>query len=274
MEIKLMTNKGEENEVVLKAFLAKCHFQYVHGGVEMKDGPEEFRKITQLNFGPDINIPVWLTEYDEWLDNRDYVKLKKVFGKAKTSFKADIGINGVNYSVKFGNSAKAAMINHTSRDGFINVCKRLNIDIAPLDEMIREYWSLRKSGKITEDITNSSQLSPFKKHKEYLKPILEYFFFKGTGKRGDSDFPADKLLIFKNAFDPSTYKIISLDEAVDSVWDNLTFSMRSKKGMPTKKVAGQLVDLYSSAKYPMLAPWVEYRSDEAKFPKGALHVRS
>ncbi len=269
-----MTNKGEENEVMLKAFLAKCYFQFFHGGAELKTGPEELRQIRHLNFGPGVNIPVWLTEYEEWLYKRDYKNLKKVFGKAKASFKADIGINGINYSIKFGDCAKAAMINHTSRDGFINVCNKLKMNIAPLDEMIKEYWSLRKSGKITEDITNTSPHSPFRKYKEYLKPILEYFFFKGTGKRGDSDFPADKILIFSNACDPSTYKIISLDEAVDSVWDNLTFSMRSKKGMPTKKVGSQLVDLYSPAKYPVLAPWVEYTSDEAKFPKGALHVRS
>lgn len=269
-----MTNKGEENEVMLKAFLAKCFFQFVHGGVELKDGPEEFRQIRELNFGPGITIPVWLTQYDEWLTMNDYSKLKKIFGKAKTTFKADIGINGVNYSIKFGNSAKAAMINHTSRDGFLNVCNKLGLDINPLDRMVCEYWNLRKSGKIFEDITNSSPLSPFRNYKSYLKPIFEYFFFKGTGKRGDSNFPADKILVFKNAFDPSTYKVISLDEAVDSVWDNLTFSMRSKKGMPTKKVGGQLVDLYTPVKYPVLAPWVEYTSDEAKFPKGALHVRS
>ena len=50
------------------------------------------------------------------------------------------------------------------------------MNIAPLDEMIKEYWNLRKSGKITEDITNTSPISPFRKYKEYLKPILEYFF--------------------------------------------------------------------------------------------------
>ena len=165
------------------------------------------------------------------------------------------------------------MINHTSRDGFLNVCEKIDADIGPLDEMIKEYWRLRNSGEITEDITNNKPLSPFKNHKEYLKPILEYFFFKGTGKMGNSAFPADKILVFTNPFDPKTYKILELDEAVDSVWDNLTFSLRSKKGMPVKKVEGQEQDAYSPETHPLLAPWVEYRNEDA-FPKGALHVRA
>ncbi len=264
-----MSNKGEENEVFLKVFLVRCFFMQQ----EIEGAPEEIKIIKNIGFGPDIKAPDWLTEYERAYNERDYQKLKDIFGKAPTSYKADISINGVNYSLKYGNAAKAAMINHTARDGFLNVCKRISVDIAPLDKMIREYWELRKSGKIKEDVNNKSPLCPFGNHKGYLKPILEYFFFKGTGKRGDSPFPADKILVFNDPFNPSTYKILEAGEAVDSVWDTLTFSMRSKKGMPTKKVGEKEVDAYSPSTHPLIAPWVEYRPDD-DFPKGALHVRS
>lgn len=264
-----MPNQGEMNEVLLKAFLAR----WFYIGTDIKNAPEEIKRIESLSFGPGIEVPQWSFDYEDWLEERNYEELKKIFGKASASFKADIGINGINYSLKYGSAAKAAMINHTSRDGFLNVCKKINIDIAPLDKMIEGYWELRKSGKITEDTTNSSPLCPFRNNKEYLKPILEYFFFRGTGKRGDSPFPADKILVFDDPFDPSTFKILKPSETVDSVWDHLTFSMRSKKGMPIKKVAGQLLDAYSPATYPELAAWVQYQPDD-EFPKGALHVRS
>lgn len=264
-----MANKGEENEIFLKAFLVRCFFF----GKTVTDAPKEISFIDNVGFGPGIEVPDWNNKYNDLLDSKNYEELKKVFGKARVSFKADISINGINYSLKYGNAAKAAMINHTAREGFLNVCKKLNVDIGPLDKMIKEYWKLRNSGEITEDITNSMPLSPFKDHKEYLKPILEYFFFKGTGKLGDSPFPADKILVFTDPFDPKTYKILNPDEAVDSIWSHLTFSMRSKKGMPVKKVGGLELDAYSPEKCPLLAPWVEYRNDDA-FPKGSLHVRA
>jgi hypothetical protein len=264
-----MANKGEENEIFLKAFLIRCFFF----GKIVTDAPKEISFIEGIGFGPDVKVPIWDIKYNDLLDSKNYEELKKIFGKATVSFKADISINGTNYSVKYGNASKAAMINHTARDGFINVCNKLKIDIAPLDKMIKEYWILRNLGKISEDVTNSMLLSPFKAHKEYLKPILEYFFFKGTGKMGDSPFPADKILVFTDPFDPKTYKILNPDEAVDSVWDNLTFSLRSKKGMPIKKVEGQKLDAFSPETHPLLAPWVEYPNDDV-FPKGALHVRA
>lgn len=264
-----MPNKGEENEVLLKAFLVRCFYF----GKVIENAPDEIKFIESVGFGPEIEVPEWNNTYNDLLDSKNYEKLKKIFGKAKTSFKADISLNGVNYSLKYGNAAKSAMINHTAREGFLNVCKKLNMDIAPLDKIIKKYWELRNSGEITEDITNSTPLCPFKKHKEYLKPILEYFFFRGTGKLGDSPFPADKILVFTNPFDPKTYKILNLAEAVDSVWDNLTFSMRSKKGMPVRIVEGKEVDAYSSETHPLLAPWAEYRNGDA-FPKGSLHVRA
>ena len=44
-----------------------------------------------------------------------------------------------------------------------------------LDKIINKYWKLRISNQITEDCGNNNVLSPFKDHKETLRPYIEYF---------------------------------------------------------------------------------------------------
>lgn len=255
---KVSSNTGEQNEVLLKAFLVKNYFLKSN----LTGAPSNLQKITELNFGPNMPIPTWDPKYDKWLADRDFNKLKSIFKKAKSTFKADVGINGINYSVKNSLGAMPAVINHTNRAGFQKVLQRLNnYPIRSLDIIIQNYWELRKNGAITEDVRNSHAKSPFYNEKEYFKPILEYFLFKGTG-RGDSDFPADCLLVFNDPYDPSTYKIYSTDNAVDELWDKLIFSVRSK-GMPKK--------YEPENKHIELAPWVML-ADELY--KGSLHIRS
>ena len=120
---------------------------------------------------------------------------------------------------------------------------------------------MRIKGTVTEDVANSDKNSPFAKHKEYLKWILLYFIFEGTGSR-DSSFPANKMLSFMDPFDPSTYKILSKQQSIDDLWDRLVFSMRSKKGMPIH---------FDLIKHKELVPWT--RNFPTKEPRGSLHVR-
>ena len=262
-------NMGERSEVFLKAFLTKCLFD----GIELEGAPDEIRCIKTMNYGPGINAPSWSDAMNEMLNNKDYEKLKIIFGKAKPSFKADIFINDVSYSIKYEGAARPAIVNHTNRKGFLRVCRRTGQDINTLDGIIDEYWDLRISGKIKEDVKNSDPLSPFANHKDYLSWILRYFIFKGTAK-GTSAFPADKVLSFQNPEDPSTYRILSEHETIDEIWDHLVFSLRSKKGMPTKRLPdGSLINTYDETKYTELAPWVRYFPKDDAFPRGSLHVR-
>ena len=88
-----------------------------------------------------------------------------------------------------------------------------------------------------------------------MKPILNYFTFKGTGTR-DSAAPATYVLSVRNPEDISTWIYYSEDDFVDSVWENLVFSIRAK-GLPsliTKE----------------MQPWVK-EIDGLK--KGTLNVR-
>lgn len=248
-------NLGEENEIFLKTFL----LQHKYTATPVAG----FGVIESLDFGPALIVPEWSSEYSSLLEERNYIVLKDVFPKAPAGYKADVSINGINYSVKFSGSAKAAIVNHTNRKGFLRVCEHLNISIAPLDNIISNYWTKRELGTIMEDVSNSDIKSPFREHKEYFRTILQYFLFEGTGSR-DSQFQADAVLQFSDATNPESFIIHSKEDVIDSMWDTLVFSLRSKKGMPT---------LYDPIINSDLAPWVRYRPDD-EFPKGALHVRN
>ncbi len=251
-------NRGEEYEVFLKTYLL---MKYTKG--QPISGKHNIGKIEQLSFSPDGDLPEWKNEYELMLKKRDYIGLKKVFPKAPTGSKADLEINYIKYSVKNSLGAKSAIVNHTNRKGFLRIFELLKMDITKLDKIIDEYWIKRKQGIIREDTSNSSEDSPFREHKEYLKPIIEYFLFTGTGSN-DSEYQADKMLIFDEPENTENYKILEKSEAVDLLWPSLVFSLRSKKGMPSK---------YTKEDCPEIAPWVNY-VERNEFPKGALHIRS
>lgn len=252
-------NTGEQNETFLKAFLLMMFHEQ-----KPLTGKHNIGVIKTLKFSPNGDLPVWKKNYGRLLQNRKYELLKKVFPKAPTGSKADLEINGVRYSVKNKLGAKSAIVNHTNRAGFLRIFKLLNIDISKLDEIINEYWDKRISGKIKEDSNNKDTNSPFSKHREYLKPVLEYFLFTGTGSK-DSSFPADKILIFDEPEDTENYIVLNKSETVNSLWDHLTFSIRSKKGMPSN---------YNPIKHKDLSPWVRIHQSTASSPKGSLHIRS
>lgn len=261
-------NVGEENEIFLKTFLLmRLNDKKPLGGIFGDNIVED------LKFSPGGLLPEWKDKYRDFLIQRNYKSLKEIFPKAPTGSKADLELNGVRYSVKNSLGAKSAIVNHTNREGFLRVFSLLGLDISRLDKIIDEYWEKRLSGRIMEDIDNQNEDSPFRSHKDYLKPVIEYFLFTGTGSK-NSKFPADKMLIFSEPDEVSSYNILSQSEAVDQIWDSLVFSVRSKKGMPTKKVDGVLIDTYDEKVHTDLIPWVRYIPSNPEFPKGALHIRT
>lgn len=255
MSTTLPRNSGEENEIFFKTFL----LQQKSNGIPVKG----FGVIESLDFGPTFDVPEWLPEYSVFLSERNYNALKDIFPKAPANYKADVDINGKRYSVKFSGAAKAAIVNHTNRKGFLRVCEHLDISIEPLDSIISDYWTKRELGTIKEDVSNTDAESPFKDHKEYLKDILKYFLFEGTGSK-NSEFQADLVLEFSDATNPESYNIFTREDVIDYMWDTLVFSLRSKKGMPIS---------YDPDINSELVPWVRYRPGD-EFPKGALHIRN
>ncbi len=176
--------------------------------------------------------------------------------------KADVYINGIGFSIKSLSSAPPALVNHTARPSWERVCSSIGKSILPLDRLIEEYWDLRESMIIREDVNSSDPNSPFKDHKNYLSPILNYFLFKGSGSR-DSKHPAEYIIDFIDPLDCETWNIWG-DDYLDEHWGRLVFSLRSKKGM------SNYPDIKNSEKKKSMAKWTRYFQDAYR---GALHVR-
>jgi hypothetical protein len=187
------------------------------------------------------------------------------FQKAGRNDKADVYVNGFGVSIKSMRSAPPALVNHTARPGWVRICQQIRVPIEPLDEIIDDYWSLRQSGRIKEDIANTDSASPFRNKKEYLTPILSYFLFKGTGSR-DSASPADYILDMTDPTRESTWELHSPAGIIDLLWPRLVFSLRSKKGMPPK-----YPNMRERAKQVSTARWTKLHQNEYR---GALHVRA
>ncbi len=247
-------NIGEESEHYLKAFLLKRKDENITDTV--------FGKINDLSDDGNLSDLIWKKESEPFLQSFNIPNLVKSLGiaKSKTSSKADVTVNGISYSLKEMGASPPAIVNHTPRHGFETACDNVKSSISTLDKIISEYWKLRNSGTIKEDTKISNPNCPFSTHKDYLKPIIEYFLFTGTGG-GVSKFPADKILEINYKDLPNQIKIFEKDDYFDQVWDNLQLSIRSK-GMPPKYPT---CDNSTS-----ISKWTNFA--EGKF-KGSLHIR-
>jgi len=251
-------NKGEEAEIYLKAFLLKEK--------EKNLGNTIFGNISSLCDDGNLETLTWKDSFQSHLDNFEFENIRDRIGikKSPGSSKADITINDVNYSIKLRDE-RPSIINHTTRPGFENICCRIGLKINEFDSIISEYWQKRLGGVITEDVYNRNPMSPFQSHKNYLRPIINYFVFDGTA-RGYSDYKADEVLEVDYSSLPNNLKIINKDNYFDSVWPRLDFSIRgggaSMRGMPKK---------YPNCKNSAsIGKWTRKTSDGYK---GALSVR-
>ena len=251
-------NKGEKAEIFLKAMLLR-----------LKDSNEThpiLGKIIHLSDDTNLASLQWKSECQKFFDSKEFEKLQKYLGLKKSSnqSKADVTINGINYSIKLQDE-RPSIINHTTRPGFERICNFLGIKIDTLDKIITEYWKKRSDGIITEDIGNNDRRSPFLSHKEYLKPIINYFVFDGTGSR-DSNYVAKKVLVIDYKSMQNGIRIIDKNQYFDDVWPNLVFSLRgggkSKRGMPK--------DYPNCKNSASIGMWTNNTSDGYK---GALSVR-
>lgn len=186
--------------------------------------------------------------------------------KAPTGAKADVYINGMGISLKSMAAAPAALVNHTARPGFEFACLNANTSINILDDIVDDYWNKRMNGIITEDTRISDINCPFNGYREYMRPILEYFLFEGTGSK-ISAFPADYIVEFDSPVNECTYRLLTKEDAVNDVWPKLIFSLRAKKGMPSNYNP----NTFCGKNAESIARWVKYHSGDYR---GALHIRA
>ncbi|MAZ93210.1 MAG: hypothetical protein CMF58_02225 [Lentimicrobiaceae bacterium] len=255
-------NKGELDEIlcILKLikmrenktlFFSKEINSIKSNGIELIDLPKN------------INI-------DRLKDENEIIQVAKSCNlkKSPAGSKADVHINELGYSIKSNRSAPPAIVNHTSRPGFVNVCKRIGVNIGPLDNIIKDYWQKRNEGEFGEDIKNSDKKSPFVNHLEYMRPIINYFLFDGTGQK-NSYYPSEGIIVFENPLNSNEWNLYNKTNALDFFWHKLVFSLRSKKGMPIgypDKMSKKAMLQKSS-----IDKWTEYIDSDFR---GALHIRT
>lgn len=261
-----MINSGEVNELLVKLKLIELRDTNtkinLYGKSEtIKSVGFKGKEYGSLPFGTNLNAVATNANIGNITQLESLVNTVGIM-KAGVFDKADVFINGIGYSVKSLQSAPPALVNHTARDGWERACSYVNESIEELDEIIKEYWDKRRKGIISEDIRNSSNLSPFRNHKDYMIRILNYFLFIGSGSRV-SPSPAEYILEFDNPLKVSTWSIYK-DEYLDKFWNNLIFSLRSSKGM------GNYPNIKDPVKKASMSKWTVLYEGAYK---GALHVR-
>ncbi len=250
-------NKGEIEEMRLKLALAHLRdsnydYSMPYIGKIISVGLESEYKTTPFdNLGEIKN-----------LTSNEVEKYSAEIGalKAPSKSKSDVLINGIGISLKCSAASPSAIVNHTHRKGFEFVCSNIGSSISVLDLMVDRYWELRSTGKIKEDTHVVDPLFPFN-DKNYFIPIVKYFLFKGTGS-SISTHPASYVLDFPDTTNPQTWKILSQEEIVDKLWNNLVFSIRSK-AMPKN------YDPENSL-FKSISRWSKFWQEKYR---GTLHIR-
>ncbi len=234
-EIKeVRINQGDKDEYLLKLFLVECRKQ--KRCIPIGEKSEQVKSV-QNSKHEEIGYPEKSLDWSSINPGLLVYFCQQIHADKAGSFdKADVFVNGIGISVKSQRGAAPSIINQTPRDKILRVMRAINSPIAPLDHIVNRYWFLRENGG-GEDVYGLGKNNPFtidesgKSNLSYLKPLLNYFTFKGTGTR-DSNAPASYVLSIVNPEDTTTWVYYTEDTFVDSVWANLVFSIRGK-GLPS-----------------------------------------
>lgn len=258
-EIKEVSiNQGEKDEYLLKLFLIDCRKKQI--SIPIGERMQIVRNVENSRH-EEIAYP---DKYLNWNNISSgllvYICQNIKAGKSGAFDKADVFINGIGISVKSQRGAAPSIINQTTRDKILRVMNAINCPIEPLDHIVNQYWYLRMNGG-TEDVSGLEKSNPFTISEDgssnlpIMRPLLNYFTFRGTGTR-DSAAPATYVLSMGNPEDTSTWIYYSEENFVETVWENLVFSIRAK-GLPNT-ISDEM------------RPWI--REIDGK-KKGTLNVR-
>ena len=203
-EIKeVRINQGEKDEYLLKLFLVECRKKKRY--IPIGEKTEEVKSV-QNSKREDIDYPSRILDWNSVNPGLLVYFCQQIHADKAGAFdKADVYINGIGISVKSQRGSAPSIINQTPRDKILRVMKAINSPIAPLDHIVNRYWFMRENGG-SEDVCGLTKDNPFtidekgKSNIEYMKPLLNYFTFKGTGTR-DSNAPASYVLSVANPVD-------------------------------------------------------------------------
>ena len=265
-------NKGERDELLIKIKLLAMHKNNEPipdvGIIKSLINPSSKDDHGLFHFDQNIEINNLNSTLNK-IENYNAEELNNYANKiglqkAIPGAKADIIINNLGVSLKSTRNAPPAIVNHTTRPGFEFAANNYSGDIYELDKIINEYWTLRLSNKIGQDIKAID--APFINKKEKIKPFLNYFLFCGSGSK-KSSHPAKIILSFESPLDTNSWKIYDESNYIDHYWNKLVFSIRSK-GMPKgyPNVSSQMKEKKIS-----IDIWTNYINDKYK---GSLHIRA
>ena len=247
-------NKGEKGETKIIEYL-----------VDNMDNEETIYKIFSIKSKIKLIDP----------SNNEIIYDKESIKKSSGYFKADIIIDFIdvskkyNVSIKCNDGAPPTLLNHTSLCAKCWHTERLKEYVPTLTKIINDLNDKRKKGIYKEDILYTDMELDENQINTIIN-IISYFTFEGTGS-SESKCPANSVLVVGNSYDvlgTSNFKGCETHEMkldyIKSMLPDLRFSLRSSKGMPTKK---ENID--------KCRPWIYEYIDKKGNTKlcGALHIR-
>ncbi len=176
--LNIHQNIGEKGELVAVMSLIACRDGYISGELE------GLGKIESVQL---LGVEYYRMSQDLYDALQNWQKMSKVsveamasslgVTKASNRLKADVVVNGKGLSLKTSIGAPAAIVNHTTRDGWIRIAGELGEDISSLDEILDRYWVMRLDDEIAEDTHADAEGTPFHGKQVVLAPYLSYYMW-------------------------------------------------------------------------------------------------
>ena len=167
---------------------------------------------------------------------------------APAGAKCDIFMNGMGYRIESLAAHPPVIIDDVEPDGLAAACRLAGV---PADGLMERLKACRQeaerrtpgAGRADGPAPEAGECwiadpdSPLKDDREWLSPLIEYFWFTGS-ERGRSHFPADYLLDYDDPLNMNTWRTFDKRCAIDSVWDRLAIRIAAvgRDGAPRETV--------------------------------------
>lgn len=162
---------------------------------------------------------------------------------APAGAKCDIFMNGMGYRIESLAAHPPVLVPDLEPSGLREACRCAGVPADRLEERLEACRqaaerSVRQAGQAAPgpaagaaddgcrpaleagEFRIADPASPLKDDREWLAPLIEYFWFTGS-ERGRSNFPADYLLDYDDPLNMNTWRTFDKRLAVESVWDRL-----------------------------------------------------
>jgi hypothetical protein len=172
---------------------------------------------------------------------------------APAGAKCDIFMNGMGYRIESLAAHPPVIVPDVEPDGLAAACRLAGIASDRLNERLeacrrlQEVLSGSQAGPVSSvpqtgqpagaavgsgadgsvagaadagEFRIADPASPLKDDREWLSPLLEYFWFTGS-EHGRSHFPADYLLDYDDPLNMNTWRTLDKRHALEAVWDRL-----------------------------------------------------